>query len=124
VLGSSDLIADAIGLLRPRTVVDPGFHAAGEWVLRFDRFPHVKLGIVARGECWLILEGRDPVLLEEGDFWLLGNPRPMSWPACSARHRVMRAARPRRRRGCDSIRRVTGRDGLVPSAPADPGVSS
>jgi AraC-like DNA-binding protein len=76
VLGSNDLIADAIGLLRPRTVVDPRLHAAGAWALRFDQFPHVKLGVVARGECWLVLEGRAPVLLEEGDFYLLGNPPP------------------------------------------------
>lgn len=76
MLGSSDLIADAIGLLRPRTVVEPSLHAAGAWALRFDQFPHVKLGVVARGECWLVLEGREPVPLEEGDFYLLGNPPP------------------------------------------------
>ncbi|ATL80860.1 AraC family transcriptional regulator [Streptomyces malaysiensis subsp. malaysiensis] len=76
MLDSSDLIADAIGLLRPRTVVGPGLHASGVWALRFDQFPHVKLGVVARGECWLVLEGHAPVLLEEGDFYLLGNPPP------------------------------------------------
>ncbi|MFJ4832038.1 AraC family transcriptional regulator [Streptomyces sp. NPDC088747] len=76
MLGSKDLIADAIGLLRPRTVVEPGLHAAGEWALRFDRFPHVRLGAVVRGECWLVLDGHEPVLLEEGDLYLLGNPPP------------------------------------------------
>ncbi|WP_020124370.1 AraC family transcriptional regulator [Streptomyces canus] len=76
MLGSNDLIADAIGLLRPRTVIEPSLHAAGEWALRFDRFPHVKLGFVARGECWLVLDGREPELLEEGDAYLLINPPP------------------------------------------------
>lgn len=72
----SDPIADAIGLLRPHTVVEPGLHAAGSWAVRFDPFPHVKLGVVARGECWLALRGHEPVLLREGDFYLLGNPPP------------------------------------------------
>ncbi|AXG80828.1 AraC family transcriptional regulator [Streptomyces paludis] len=76
MLGSSDPIADAIGLLRPRTVIDPGLHAAGPWALRFDQSSHVKLGVVARGACWLTLDGHKPVLLEEGDFYLLGNPPP------------------------------------------------
>lgn len=75
-LGSSDPIADAIGLLRPLTVIEAGLHAAGPWALRFDPFPHVKLGVVARGECWLALQGHEPVRLREGDFYLLGNPPP------------------------------------------------
>ena len=75
-LSSSDPIADAIGLLRPHTVVEPGLHTAGPWAVRFDPFPHVKLGVVVRGECWLALEGHEPVLLREGDFYLLGNPPP------------------------------------------------
>jgi AraC-like DNA-binding protein len=74
--GSSDPIAGAIGLLRPRTVVEPGLHAAGPWAVRFEPFPHVKLGVVARGACWLALQGLEPVLLREGDFYLLGNPPP------------------------------------------------
>lgn len=73
-LGSSDPIADAIGLLRPHTVVDPGLHAAGPWALRVDAFPHVKIGGVVRGECWLILDGQQPVHLREGDFYLLSDP--------------------------------------------------
>ena len=76
MLGFKDPVADAIGLLRPRTVIEPSIHAAGAWGLRFDRFPHVKLGIVVQGTCWLVLEGQEPVLLEEGDFYLLGNPPP------------------------------------------------
>ncbi|MEV7427589.1 MULTISPECIES: AraC family transcriptional regulator [unclassified Streptomyces] len=76
MLGSGDPITDAIGLLRPRTVIDPGLHAAGPWALRFDQSSDVKLGVVARGTCWLALDGHEPVLLEEGDFYLLGNPPP------------------------------------------------
>ena len=70
----SDPIADVIGLLRPRTVLESGLRATGPWAIRFDPFPHVKVGGIARGECWLALEGRKPIVLREGDFYLLGNP--------------------------------------------------
>lgn len=76
MLGFSDPIADTIGLLRPRTVIDPALHAAGPWALRFDQSSHIKIGVVARGTCWLTLDGHQPVRLEEGDFYLLGNPPP------------------------------------------------
>ncbi|WP_285104599.1 AraC family transcriptional regulator [Promicromonospora sp. MEB111] len=69
-------MADAISLLRPRTVVGPSLHAAGEWALRFDRFPHVRIGGLVRGTCWLILDGHEPVLLQEGDTFMLGDPPP------------------------------------------------
>ena len=74
--GPRDPIADAISLLRPHSVVDASLHAAGPWAVRFDPFPHVKLGVVVRGHCWLALDGFDPVRLAEGDFYLLGNPPP------------------------------------------------
>ncbi|GAA2542796.1 AraC family transcriptional regulator [Winogradskya consettensis] len=73
-LGHDDPIAAAIGLLRPRTVVEAGLHAAGSWAVRYDAFPHVKIGGVVRGECWLAIDGHEPVLLREGDIFLLTNP--------------------------------------------------
>lgn len=76
MLGFGDPVADAIGLLRPRTVIGPNLRAAGKWALRFDTFLHVRVGGLVRGTCWLILEGHEPVLLEEGDTFLLGNPPP------------------------------------------------
>ncbi|MBN6041213.1 AraC family transcriptional regulator [Amycolatopsis sp. 195334CR] len=69
-------MADAIGLLRPRTVIEPSLRAAGEWALRFGAFPHVRVGGLVRGTCWLVLDGREPVLLHEGDTFMLGNPPP------------------------------------------------
>lgn len=69
-----DPIADVIGLLRPRTVAAGGLRASGPWALRYEPFPHVAIGGLVRGECWLALEGRKAVLLSEGDFYLLGNP--------------------------------------------------
>jgi AraC-like DNA-binding protein len=74
LLGYGDPVADAIGLLRPHTVLEPVLRAAGEWALRFESFPHVRIGGLVRGRCWLILDGHEPVALEEGDTFLLGNP--------------------------------------------------
>lgn len=68
-----DPITDVISLLRPRAV-GSCVHAAGPWAVRFEPFPHVRFGTIVRGECWLALEGASPVLLREGDFYLLGNP--------------------------------------------------
>lgn len=76
MLGFSDPVADAIGLLRPRTVLEPSLRAVGEWALRFDTFPHVRIGGLVRGTCWLILDGDEPVLLQAGDTFMLGNPPP------------------------------------------------
>ncbi|MEW2573046.1 AraC family transcriptional regulator [Streptomyces sp. NPDC047070] len=69
-------MADAISLLRPRTVVGPSLKAAGEWALGFDRFLHVRIGGLVSGACWLIVEGQEPVHLREGDTFMLGNPPP------------------------------------------------
>ncbi|ONI69342.1 AraC family transcriptional regulator [Kribbella sp. ALI-6-A] len=76
MLGFQDPVADAIGLLRPRTVIEPSLRAVGTWALRFDPFLHVRIGGLVRGKCWLILEGHEPVLLHEGDTFMLGNPPP------------------------------------------------
>lgn len=76
MLGFQDPVADAIGLLRPRTVVGPSLRAVGEWALRFEPFLHVRIGGVVHGECWLILDGQEPVLLRAGDTFMLGNPPP------------------------------------------------
>ncbi|MGW6199370.1 AraC family transcriptional regulator [Kribbella sp. NPDC055110] len=76
MLGYRDPVADAIGLLRPRTVIGPSIRAVGEWALRFDTFLHVRIGGLVRGKCWLILDGHEPVLLQQGDTFMLGNPPP------------------------------------------------
>lgn len=41
-------------------------------------FPHIKLGVIIEGECWLCVEGLEPLFLSTGDFYLLGNPPPYS----------------------------------------------
>jgi AraC-like DNA-binding protein len=72
---SSDPIAGAIGLLRPRTEVYPDLRAARPWALRFEAFEYVTIGGVDQGECWLVLEDdSEPVRLSKGDLFLLVKP--------------------------------------------------
>ncbi|MDH6604652.1 AraC-like DNA-binding protein [Streptomyces sp. SAI-208] len=72
----SDPVADRIGLLRPRTEAHPGLHAAAPWAVQFDAFEFVKIGCAVRGACWLLVEGSEPLYLQEGDFYLLKSPGP------------------------------------------------
>ncbi|WP_218642318.1 AraC family transcriptional regulator [Caballeronia sordidicola] len=74
LLNRTDPIAEVIGLLRPHAVVAGSLYATRPWAVRYEPFAHVKLGTVVRGECWLSLEGHEPLLLKEGDFYMLGNP--------------------------------------------------
>ncbi|PRY41481.1 AraC-like DNA-binding protein [Umezawaea tangerina] len=74
VLGAHDPFRDALTLARPRTVAPVPFRATAPWGARFSPFPHIKLGVVVEGECWLCVDGMDPLFLSTGDFYLLGNP--------------------------------------------------
>ncbi|MFF0738837.1 AraC family transcriptional regulator [Streptomyces sp. NPDC004111] len=73
-VGSGDPIVDVLRLLRTQAVVPARVHAASPWAVRFDPCTHMKLGVVLEGECWMALNGCEPVLLREGDFFLLNNP--------------------------------------------------
>ncbi|MHB9757261.1 AraC family transcriptional regulator [Streptomyces sp. BYX5S] len=73
-VGSGDPIVDVLKLLRTQAVVPAPVHAASPWAVRFEPYAHVKLGVVLEGECWMSLTGCEPVLLREGDFFLLNNP--------------------------------------------------
>lgn len=73
---AGDPVADVIGLLRPVTVVDPLLRATQPWSVRFEAVAGVQVGGIDRGECLLTLDGHEPVLLREGDFYLLLNPPP------------------------------------------------
>lgn len=72
MISSGDPVAHAIGLLRPQTTIGPSVEASGSWAVRFDATPHVKIGLVVVGSCWMTIAGHEPVRLEEGDFYLMG----------------------------------------------------
>ena len=72
-----DPLSDVISLLEPRRYLVGGFEAGGEWSIRFDPFEGIKCYAVTAGACWLAVEGAgEPVLLEQGDCFLLPRGRP------------------------------------------------
>ncbi|RCK70306.1 AraC family transcriptional regulator [Desertihabitans brevis] len=75
-LEAHDPFRDALALARPRAVAPVPLHATSPWRARFSPFPHIKLGVVVEGGCWLCVDGLEPLLLRTGDFYLLGNPPP------------------------------------------------
>ncbi|MGW8063445.1 cupin domain-containing protein [Streptomyces ziwulingensis] len=75
-LDARDPIRQVLALTRPQTVAPAPLHAAAPWRAQFSPFPHIKLGVIVEGECWLCVDGLEPLFLSAGDFYLLGNPPP------------------------------------------------
>lgn len=72
-----DPLSDILALLHPSTVETYGVVSGGEWALDFPRrYEGIKFGAVARGTCWLKVQGEPaPIRLEAGDCYLLtGQP--------------------------------------------------
>ncbi|MFC4276493.1 AraC family transcriptional regulator [Achromobacter aloeverae] len=81
-----DALSDVLSTLRVGSVLSTRFEGRGDWALRFPAYKHVKFGGVLSGTSYLGLEGGEPVLLEEGDFYLLTDGRPFcsaSDPSCA-----------------------------------------
>ncbi|WP_460945747.1 AraC family transcriptional regulator [Okibacterium endophyticum] len=76
LLDAHDPFRDVLALARPQTVVPVPLRATAPWRAQFSPFPHVKLGVIVHGECWLCVDGLEPLFLSAGDFYLLGNPPP------------------------------------------------
>lgn len=67
--------ADVISLLRPRAVGTKVIEGAGRWAVRRSRMNFAGFGLVLIGECWLAVDGHNPVRLAKGDFVLVpANP--------------------------------------------------
>jgi AraC-like DNA-binding protein len=73
-----DPLSDVLALLEPRSYRVGGFEAGGDWSIRFGAYDEgIKCYALAAGSCWITVEGAGaPVLLEEGDCFLL----PRGWP--------------------------------------------
>ncbi len=67
-----DPFTDILGLMSVQCVVSGSFVAGGPWALQFQPPERIKFFIVARGSCWMELEGiGEPFRLEQGDVFLL-----------------------------------------------------
>jgi len=66
-----DPITDIVTLLRPHAVFSKPITGKGNWGVRYAAYKEPGFAIVLQGQCWLAVRGREPVLLERGDFVLL-----------------------------------------------------
>jgi AraC-like DNA-binding protein len=72
----SDPLSDIFRLLDARSLMSVSLVTGGEWAIRFSAFDGIKFNAVARGACWLAIEGLEPIRLEAGDCFLLQGGRP------------------------------------------------
>jgi AraC-like DNA-binding protein len=72
-----DALSDVLSMLRVSSAISSRFEARGAWAFRFPAYRHVKFGSVLSGHFHLWIEGEgSPLLIEEGDFYLLTNGLP------------------------------------------------
>ncbi|MBE3638157.1 AraC family transcriptional regulator [Mangrovicoccus algicola] len=88
-----DPLSQVISHLRPHDCVAAGLDAGGAWSIRFERHAGLKCNAILKGRCWLAMEGRDPISLEEGDCVILPHGRSF----------VMSAKRPRDGRDAETV---------------------
>lgn len=72
----SDPFSDFLHLVSARSVLSGGLVAGGSWAIAIPAPKTIKFWGVARGSCWLAIEGADsPIHLEQGDVFLSSEPR-------------------------------------------------
>lgn len=73
-----DPLSQVLSLLKPQSQISSGFHAGGDWSVQFgDQHQLIKCYAVVAGSCWLAVDGlAEPVLLEQGDSFVLPRGRP------------------------------------------------
>jgi AraC-like DNA-binding protein len=64
-------LADVITLLRPRAAGTKVMQGAGRWGVRRSQVAYAGFGLVLEGECWLAVDGHEPLRLATGDFVLM-----------------------------------------------------
>ncbi len=72
---TSDPFSDVLSLISARSVVSGSLVAGGSWAIRFPASDRLNFWGIARGSCWCVMEGEEPVFLEAGDFVLRAAPR-------------------------------------------------
>lgn len=70
-----DPYSEVLAALGAHSVRATGLEAAGDWALAFDGRARLKFVAITRGQCWLLLPGRPPMALAEGDVVLVNNTR-------------------------------------------------
>src|ERR1700712_785262 len=72
----NDPFSDFLHLVSAQSVMSGGLVAGGSWAIAIPAPDKIKFWGVARGSCWLSIDGEaETVLLEEGDVFLSATPR-------------------------------------------------
>jgi len=66
-----DPLSELIALLRPHAAVSKPITGRGTWGVRYSAYGLPGFAIVLSGQCWLAVDGDEPVRLDRGDFVLL-----------------------------------------------------
>ncbi|MDB5554290.1 MAG: transcriptional regulator, AraC family [Rhizobium sp.] len=73
----TDPLSDILALLNAHCLLSGRLIAGGDWSIKFPRPDAVKVSVVLKGKCWLLLEnGSAPVQLEAGDVVMLNGHHP------------------------------------------------
>ncbi|WP_395068526.1 cupin domain-containing protein [Paraburkholderia silvatlantica] len=67
-----DPLSDVLDVLGARVTRRTRMEAAGRWALAFPAIDRLKFVALLRGSLWMVLPGREPQLLSEGDICLIG----------------------------------------------------
>lgn len=71
-----DPLSDVLSQLDAHTSFFTGLKAGGDWAIRFPAPDGIKFNALLEGSCWLVVEGEQPVLLRQGDCFLLSRRLP------------------------------------------------
>ncbi len=70
-----DPLSSVLSLLKPRTHVSGRFDMGGKQAILFPKYEGIKCYAVIAGTCWLTVPDGKPLLLQEGDCFLLPGGR-------------------------------------------------
>ena len=71
-----DPLSAVLSHLKPRSYVTGALSAGDPWSLQLPAFQGIKCYMVVTGECWLAVQGQDPVQMREGNCVVLPHGRP------------------------------------------------
>lgn len=66
-----DPLSEIISLMKPRAVFSKVIGGAGSWAVRYEKFGQPSFCTMLNGECTLLVDGQQRVVLKAGDFVLL-----------------------------------------------------
>jgi AraC-like DNA-binding protein len=72
-----DPLSDVLSLLKLRSYVSGGFDASGDWAVQFGPHDGIKFHAVVLGECWVAVDGAEPVKIRAGECFLLPRGKPV-----------------------------------------------